>query len=97
MREHTPGPWTVEVDQGSVVVWSKFKSQKTGDDGDDRHVVAIPDWGPMDKREADARLIAAAPDMLAALQMMLDAHGGLEQSPAAKAARAAIARATGAA
>jgi hypothetical protein len=38
---------------------------------------------------------AAAPDLLAALQGMVEVHGGLGVSQEVKAAHAAIARATG--
>jgi hypothetical protein len=43
----------------------------------------------------DARLIAAAPDLLAALEGLLNALPSATTHPAIKAARAAIAKATG--
>jgi hypothetical protein len=43
----------------------------------------------------DARLIAAAPDLLAALEELLNALPSATTHPAIKAARAAIAKATG--
>ncbi len=51
---HTPGPWTVE--------WSD-------EEGNDGVTIEAPD-GPVAFRvlEVDARLIAAAPEMLAALK-----------------------------
>lgn len=57
MSEHTPGPWGIDR---SIGVWIMAGSL---------HVATIPraadgDWSP-----ANARLIAAAPDMLEALKM----------------------------
>lgn len=85
---HTPGPWAVV---GNEI------------EGDGMTVVTITEYRKMTPRQAaNARLIAAAPDLLAAMQA-LDAHGdwaGTEWSVSAavwRAARAAIARATGAA
>jgi len=86
---HTPGPWTISHEN-----FGHFKL----DAGD----VSIIDGcgycdSPWLSSEADARLIAAAPDLLEALKKMLDVweHGGLKPYPIAK-ARAAIAKATGA-
>lgn len=84
---HTPGPWEVA---SAFIGPLHIRNQ----DGATLAHVGHEDF---DTCAANARLIAAAPDLLAALQMMLDQHGGLEVSPTAKAARAAIAKATGAA
>jgi hypothetical protein len=56
---HTPGPWAVE--------WSE-------EEGNDGVTVESPD-GPVAFRvlEVDARLIAAAPDLLAAAKLVLEA------------------------
>ena len=65
------------------------------------HVTAIDNWGnPITvcttRTEADARLIAAAPDMLAALMLLIDGDGKPDECPRAlAAARAAIAKAKG--
>ncbi|SRR5258708_5716122 len=56
--QHTPGPWTVESDQGGYAISSR------GTDAPWQPHVANA-W-----READARLIAAAPRMLEALAKM---------------------------
>ena len=50
-----------------------------------------------ESEEANAHLIAAAPDLLAALEVMLNyqALGAYERADTMKAARAAIAKATG--
>ena len=91
MNKHTPGPWTHEG-QGDI----------TGieDNGFGR--------GPVDvcsvylravegRHEANARLIAAAPDLLEALEYCLDCLGDEFALPSdcQSTARAAIARARG--
>ena len=64
--KHTPGPWTVHDSYGLCV-------------SVDNHLVAELDWNPRDggplppyaENRANARLIAAAPDLLAACKAML--------------------------
>jgi hypothetical protein len=60
MSEHTPGPWIVDYD-GNICA------------GPDKHLLAyvVPDptWGI--DAEANARLIAAAPDLLAACEIAM--------------------------
>ena len=88
MSKHTPGPWNTYVNMwpDRVLVRSMF------DDGTERALVAITN-------AQNASLIAAAPDMLAALQGMLDCCYDLERNDetlaAVKAAMKAIAKATG--
>ena len=100
VMQHTPGPWTCfyksKYDEWHVSVPMSEGSMKWPlfDDG-------VRSENP----EADARLIAAAPDLLTAVQRLLRAHysDGIEYSgdhPAAEARRAvakAVAKATGAA
>ncbi len=98
MAEHTPGPWSSYSDDPPEVHNPTI------------HVEA-PDWGdvatlgggPLEIRQANAYLIAAAPELLAALRGMLDAWVKLgNDSPSmpgfektiAEVARAAIAKAT---
>ena len=79
---HTLGPWVLGT-------YDHATYQLHGPQG--RKHIAIID------NEHDARLIAAAPDLLAALQRMVevfDGPGGTD-SPACVAARAAIAKAVG--
>jgi len=65
------------------------------------YVTAIDNYGnPITvcsaRSEADARLIASAPDMLAALVLLVDGDGKPDECPRAlAAARAAIAKARG--
>jgi hypothetical protein len=90
MNKHTPGPWV-------------FYRQSSCDRGDSYgvkapapHYCVIP---PLNIDPADARLIAAAPELLAALRAMLaccyDIEKDIETEDAVEAARAAIAKATG--
>ena len=107
MSKHTPGPWrqgfTVETPQ--TLQWSAeqiaandsrerrmvFANFSALDEGRSRRRVAVCE------REEDARLIAAAPELLAALQRLFadnDVRAAAEKG-AIGSARAAIAKATG--
>jgi len=63
--KHTPVPWTLEYDY-SLVMPAK----------DGNHIVTAgpigPDEASREEKRANARLIAAAPELLQALQDMLD-------------------------
>ena len=63
--QHTPGPW--ELDCSGLGAWI----MAGGPDG--LHVATIPIARDGDWSDANARLIAAAPDMLAALKHILAA------------------------
>jgi hypothetical protein len=93
--QHTPGPWSLE-DRGT-----KFIVSKPGDGYITREVCRM-DSSTMAAfaQEANARLIAAAPDLLEALQAIasIDVHSALTEAEADAihaAASAAIAKATG--
>lgn len=92
MSKHKPGPWTlcydgqIDAADGSTVCrfqWNSFKEFSESDEA------------------PTARLIAAAPELLAALESMLEDAGCFEKHMqnrvVIEAARAAIAKATGAA
>ena len=81
--QHTPGPW--ELRQSSRDYW--FIDYDQGGEG---YTLTKLDCG-----EKDARLISAAPDLLAAIEGLLNALPSATTHPAIKAARAAIAKATG--
>lgn len=75
---HTPGPWTVKRHVDSVT-GEPYKTLY------ESHIAVEPDvcavWAPPQnaEREANARLIAAAPAMLEALRRIvgyMDAHSG---------------------
>lgn len=88
--EPTPGPWVVERGSQTDRIYG---------------IKGITRWnfllkGASAQSQANARLIAAAPDMLAALEQIASLMGGQLPDYARAAhdiARAAIARATGAA
>ena len=86
--KHTPGPWTfVQGGSGNFPTWNV----RIGS-----NLITLPFASSMDTLDADARLIAAAPDLLEALNDILNGHGDPDIPEAALAkARAAIAKATG--
>ena len=91
--KHTPGPWTAQ--KSSNALYGEHW-HATVPKGDERVRLTEP------STEADARLIAAAPDMLEALRGFVDLMGrpvhewDPDRGLAADArARAAIAKATG--
>lgn len=82
---HTPGPWFSQYDDnGFYEIGSETISIR----------LAFT-YGEGDGDEANARLIAAAPDLLEALQAIMAGVAGCERQPHWEAARAAIAKATG--
>lgn len=95
--KHTPGPW-VYIGNGDIVARSE---KYCGGEKDIASVFLTRN----DEDEANARLIAAAPDLLEALQFitqdvcerfdMNDPSTNLGMRMAVKEARAAIAKATG--
>jgi hypothetical protein len=85
MAEYTPGPWTLGADRSGFVLYEKRN-------GGNDHVAHIK---TQDK--AVARLVAAAPDLLEALEIAAEALCDLPlMDPRTVAIRAAIAKATGA-
>jgi len=86
MSKHTPGPWTF-VHEGGIDGGYFIDAKED--------VVVLP-RGRL--TEADARLIAAAPDLLAALKLLVAfGEGSFAQAVGAwEQARAAIAKAEGA-
>lgn len=82
--QHTPGPWafcnhTLCQATGNYLHLGKF--------------VESPGLGG--QAGANRRLIAAAPELLAALQWVMAGVAGCQKNPEYEAARAAIAKATG--
>ena len=109
---HTPGPWIYECKPGRSDGFVFSESDPEGLNictidpdlrvkHDDRR--KSDDWVFSDRRAADAQLIAAAPDLLWALEKMLREHDALQLAenrsgdrwPAATAARKAISKARG--
>ena len=65
MSKHTPGPWSVILrgERGTFHIPQAQKHEaENADDGVDGHTVS----------SANARLIAAAPDLLEALELMVE-------------------------
>ena len=97
MAEFTKGPWKVEHDGPSLPIITAIV------DGRWDFVATVEHAGGAD--EANARLIAAAPDLLEALQEYMSAFGqaleanditfNLQQQDADAMARAALAKARG--
>jgi len=99
---HTPGPWRIVR---AVDFTGDTESQYNpilSIDAANGKTVYFTDSGYFKPHEADARLIAAAPELLAALEMAMKANDWHIEPPldtygakAYAAARAAISRATG--
>jgi len=87
--KHTPGPWNIYFNsQDDFVIRKMFP------DGQESHSIAHCHSGA-----DNARLIAAAPELLEALQALIDMDVAYQRGPkvnqAVENARAAIAKATG--
>lgn len=91
MSNHTPGPWFAQraIKDGWYIV-ARDARQMVVHTHDTEE-----EYGPID--DADARLIAAAPELLEALENLLKVHEGEggTQHHAGDMARAAIAKAKG--
>jgi hypothetical protein len=88
--QHTPAPWTARQEGGIIAPWNVTS--------DSLAYVAGTFGRTAQEQEANARLIAAAPDLLAALQeclSVLECFKPDEVDPeTTKVARVAIAKAT---
>lgn len=106
---HTPGPWRIITQTPYGTPYPIHKIFGKTENGHDRYITEINLISDelAQEEKANARLIAAAPDMLAALEdlfthcAMVHKHWGdnsnqKEADAAIKAARAAIAKAKGA-
>jgi len=88
--KHTPGPWTAKV--------VHFNGAGAILGPDNKGVACISAAVRREENESNLRLIAAAPDLLAALQRIVRARqdGAIHpDDPCIDAARAAIAKAKG--
>jgi|LakMenEpi03Aug12_release.lakeMendotaPanAssembly.Ray.scaffolds.fasta_scaffold29009_11 hypothetical protein len=95
MPQHTPGPWTLAKRQGKRYVLTDPDSEPFVG-----HVIATTTTAP--ESEANLRLIAAAPKLLAALRTLVERYDAIRGVPGLSlvdgdfdAARAAIAESCG--
>lgn len=108
-RKHTPGPWKkvkfsedqwrCPMREDSMTTTGRLIHSEEGE-AVAMAVTAYPSWTDEEKEaelEANARLIAAAPELLEALKGLLNYEnlGAYARSDVRKQARAAIAKATG--
>lgn len=90
MSEHTPGPWRTDQNHDVTIIeiWSATE-RKIGEIYEDDYAVLGPeDW-------ANARLIAAAPEMLEALKAVIKEYREGYGLNCVEQVRAAIAKAEG--
>lgn len=103
--EHTPGPWKIHGERMSEAVeppvyFASIKSDARGNDIAmlQGYIAETPDpkWDYTPEQcAADAALIAAAPELLEALENLLEWSDPLEAPEAHQKAREAIAKAKG--
>jgi hypothetical protein len=106
--KHTPGPWFIDESKGPILqggakatvgVWAQARFDEACDSDDDEiepedEKWVCGAWGTLSHEDiANARLIAAAPDLLEALEDLLS--GRDSDIDWRVAARAAIAKAKG--
>ena len=102
MKTHTPGPWTFKFEL------RKMFCSTTGEPRHSKnhwvmppegiHVALVNESGHEEQVAANARLIAAAPELLGALEKVLPLISAFNEGPwieAADAVRAALAKASG--
>lgn len=90
-REHTPGPWFINRESEDVIE-GKLSIESVNAETQPSYFIAQVD--ECKSQEANARLIAAAPELLEFAEEWLCMQGSDENYMTAK-ARAAIAKATG--
>ncbi len=86
MSKHTPGPWETHFAHDVTGYPAFYIHGMSGDQKRDEPTL-----------QANAKLIAAAPELLQSLEGLLNALPSATTHPAIAAARAAISKATGAA
>ena len=98
MTNHTPGPWYVDEGANGDILVTATPADPDWTDNDVCHVYGGND-GDKAQALADAHAIAAAPDLLAALEQVLDlfewGESGGEHEAAYDSAREAIAKTEG--
>jgi hypothetical protein len=102
MSKHTPGPWAFSTSTNgwsyTINIFQADNATPTDGWSDVGYIIKTCEGEQQAIQHANARLIAAAPELLEALKDMLDGHEdactGYGEGAADK-ARAAIAKATG--
>lgn len=91
--KHTPGPWKV----ASAAACAEIEVMEIAEVAHLRVIPAAGGWPAPGEPEVDASLIAAAPELLEALQRLIDSGDVRDaaEKGAVSMARAAIAKATG--
>ena len=95
VRQHTPGPWKA----ASAAACAEVECMEIAEVAHMRVIPAAGGWPTPGAPEDDARLMAAAPELLAALERLLSSGDVRDacEAGALKQARAAIAKAVGSA
>lgn len=99
MAKHTPGPWVVEENSSPPLIWGNDYEKPVAEVELHRSYADYVDG----EAQANARLIAAAPDMLEALENLVAKYNAMQDGNIGAqltngdffAARAAIAKAKG--
>ena len=82
MNMHTPGPWyLVRNGAGNIVCAEAATLLDINSGAWCLDIVARTDWGRGREDEANARLIAAAPDLLMALQALVERYINVVDAP----------------
>ena len=68
---HTPGPWMIQQQAGRVWIYSSNHPEG--------HICEFIDRGLRERKEANAHLIAAAPELLEALKLMREDYEDCEE------------------
>lgn len=96
---NTPGPWKVSVSPSLLKTRCIVREERQGTRLLSRHVATVSVHGPDGENEANAHLLAAAPDLLAACKQAVEfldnGPGGTGMDAACVRVRAAIAKAQG--
>lgn len=91
--KHTPGPWDTQVVGDEI--WVGVEHPEVGFVTHAAIRYGCDEAAELGTKEANARLIVAAPELLEALKLLLAARKDFELMTAASAAETAIAKAEG--
>jgi hypothetical protein len=71
MAKHSPGPWSIHGDNKTLIGDNSGKMMVA----DVLHKHICPQWNrPLEEAQANAKLIAAAPDLLACIEDFISAY-----------------------